>query len=94
MDFVGFLLAAIGAVLICSHGRWAHYGFMTVLVSNAAWIAYSLTLGQAGFWLVMQYAFFFCINCWGLSGALKRRRLDAARERAAVPMQVPRPATD
>lgn len=64
MEWVGCGFGLLGAFLLAINCRFSRWGWVSFLVSNAAWIAYSLLMGAQG--LLLQQAGFTITSLIGL----------------------------
>lgn len=64
MEWAGCAFGLLGALLLAINCRLSRWGWVSFLVSNAAWIAYSILTGAHG--LLLQQAGFTITSAIGL----------------------------
>jgi hypothetical protein len=64
MEWAGCILGLLGAVLLAVNCRVSRWGWVAYLLSNAAWIGYSIHAGANG--LLLQQVFLIITNIVGL----------------------------
>lgn len=63
-EIAAALLGVLGTALLAFNGRWAGWGFVAYLGSNAAWFWFALDHGHVG--LLLQQVAFTVFSVWGI----------------------------
>jgi hypothetical protein len=64
MQWTGCALGLLGSLLVAANCRFSRWGFVAYLLSNTAWLAYSILIGVPG--LLLQQVGFIITGLIGL----------------------------